>query len=102
VGSPYWTTGRPVPIYGFYNATPDQVEEAQKRYGEIRRQALAIRRGPDQILEAVAIAKAYMDPRGLNVIPKRVILGPLLKEAKVKVDYSRFLRELTKEGYSWK
>ena len=99
VGSPYRTTGRPIPIYGFCHASPEHVAEAQRRYGDIRSIKLGPKDTPEKIIEAVALAKAYMDKRGLITVPDRKVIVPILKEKGIKINYNSIIQALVKEGY---
>jgi len=98
VGLPYRTRGRPIPIYGLHHATAEDATRAQKRYGELRRSEKNPR-GQRQITEAIALAKTYMEDRGLRAIPDRSILAPILRESGIRVNYDHLTTALHKEGY---
>lgn len=98
VGLPYYTTGRPVLIYGFPHATPEDTAQAQKRYGAVliaKKDARTLRQG--NLREAIALAKVYMDDRGLITIPNEVIIRGLLRENGLKIHVGYVITALGKE-----
>lgn len=102
VGYPYRIVGKSIPIYGFHHASPENVAEAQRRYGELRRDKLAIGKGQDKMPEALTIVKAYLEKRGLKTLPDIRIITPILKERGISVNYHNLINLLSKEGYKWK
>ena len=100
VGLPYRTRGRPIPIYGLLHATPEDVLQAQRRYGEIRRSKIKDPLRQTQIPEAIALCKTYMDKWGATTIPDRAVLVTVMKQGGIKaVNYDHLVSALIKAGY---
>ena len=104
IGAPYKTRrarGAGVPIWGILKTDPQDYVNAQRRYGEIilsTENTSSVRQC--QMPEAIALAKTYMDDRGLRTIPDSRILTPMLEEKGINVAYNQLLTAMVKEGYS--
>lgn len=106
VGSPYRPrkqAGPRVPIYILKGADPQAAHDAQRRHAElklIKTTKTTEHVKQSQLPEAIALAKTYMNDRGLRTIPDRVILTLVLQNSGITVDYNKLTTALHKEGYS--
>jgi len=95
--------GPKVRVFILKGADPQAAIDAQRRHAELRLIKTNTTSDPirqSQLPEAINLAKIYMDNRGLDIVPDSSVLTPMLKTHGVRVNYSRLLTALTKEGYS--
>lgn len=98
VGLPWSTRGRPVLVYGFPHATPEDTAQAQKRYGAVLiAKKDVVRFRARDLIEGVGEVRSFMVDHGLLDIPDPVIVRGLLKGKGLKITTDQVLTALDKE-----